>query len=136
MMPKILLVDDDTNYRKLIKETLCLSLPSLCVKEAGDGEEAIRLAGEHPGLIDLLITDVKMPGASGFEVARTLARKWEGMKTLFISGYAQELADGIENLPPGARFLPKPFARSEFLQNVNALLPGRVRGAAAKSSGT
>ena len=132
--PTVLLVEDQAAVRRLLFDYL-ISAGSI-VLEAGDGEEAIRLAGEHPGLIDLLITDVKMPGASGFEVARTLARKWEGMKTLFISGYAQELADGIENLPPGARFLPKPFARSEFLQNVNALLPGRVRGAAAKSSGT
>ena len=42
MTLNILLVDDDINYRKLIKETLCLSLPSLCVKEAGDGEEALQ----------------------------------------------------------------------------------------------
>jgi two-component system cell cycle sensor histidine kinase/response regulator CckA len=116
----ILLVDDQKDVRGLL---LAYLENSGCkILEAENGEEAIKIARDYPGTIDLLITDVRMPKATGFEVARALSSHRGVTKTIFISGYAQDLVDGRENLPSGARFLPKPFAKRDFLQNVSDLL--------------
>jgi PAS domain S-box-containing protein len=116
----VLLVEDQESVRRLLRDYLFNS--GYVVLEATNGEEAIRISGEHDGAIDLLITDVMMPRASGFEVARALAECRAGMKVMFISGYAEELENGLESLPAGARFLPKPFARTDLLKNVSDLL--------------
>ncbi len=122
---KLLLVEDQDNVRGLLREYLANA--GYIVLEARNGDEAIRIADEHSGPIDLLITDVMMPGANGFEVARNVFAGRPGIKTIFISGYAQELVDGVVNLPPGARFLPKPFSKTELLQKVSSLLLGREK---------
>lgn len=116
----ILLVEDQEGVRSLVRAYLTGS--GYKVLEAENGEEAIRVSKAYTGAIELLITDVVMPKAGGFEVARALAEQRPGIKTIFISGYAQELLDGRQSLPPGARFLPKPFARRDFLRNVSELL--------------
>jgi len=116
----VLLVEDQESVRRLLCDYL---VGTGCnVLEATNGEEAIRIADEHHGPIDLLITDVMMPRANGFAVARALAERRAEMKVMFISGYAEGLENGLESLPAGARFLPKPFARSDLLKNVNDLL--------------
>jgi two-component system, cell cycle sensor histidine kinase and response regulator CckA len=116
----ILLVDDQKDVRRLL---LTYLEDSGCrILEAENGEDAIRIAREYPGTIDLLITDVVMPKANGFEVARKLVGQKGITHTIFISGYAQDLVNGLESLPAGARFLPKPFAKRDFLQNVSDLL--------------
>jgi len=119
----ILLVEDHEGVRDLLRAYL--SGAGYIVLEAGDGDEAMRISEEHEGPIDLLITDVMMPGASGVEIARSIAWTRTAMKMIFISGYARTLAEGSEKLPPEARFLSKPFARNELLQNVSALVAGR-----------
>jgi two-component system cell cycle sensor histidine kinase/response regulator CckA len=115
----ILLADDEKGVRNLLRGYLVRA--GYTVLEAGDGEEAIRIGNAHAGTIDLLITDVVMPKASGFDVARALSGQ-AGIRILFVSGHAQEFSDGHENLPAGALFLPKPFKRAEFLKNVRDLL--------------
>ncbi len=128
----LLLVEDQENVRGLLREYLCNA--GYAVLEAANGEDAMRVADGHVGPIDLVITDVMMPGANGFEVARHLAIARPAIKIIFISGYAQELVDGVADLPLGARFLPKPFARAELLQKVSTLLLGREKSRAVKAS--
>jgi two-component system, cell cycle sensor histidine kinase and response regulator CckA len=128
----VLLVEDQEAVRRLLRDYLVNT--GCSVLEATNGEEAIRISGEYDGAIDLLITDVMMPRASGFAVARRLAERRAGMKIMFISGYAEELENGLESLPAGARFLPKPFARTDLLKNVNDLL-GRGKVLTMRVSG-
>jgi two-component system, cell cycle sensor histidine kinase and response regulator CckA len=116
----VLLVEDQAGVRHLLREYLATS--GCKVIDAESGEDAIRIANEHAGPIDLLITDVVMPGANGFEVARELSERRAQMKIIFISGYAPELANGLEGLPKGARFLPKPLLKKDLLHNVSELL--------------
>jgi two-component system cell cycle sensor histidine kinase/response regulator CckA len=120
----LLLVEDQESIRGLLRNYLISA--GYNVLESANGEEALRIANEHAGPIDVLITDVMMPGPDGFEVAKTLTRRRAGIKVVFISGHAQEMIDGIENLPPDSRFLRKPFARNELLKKVNSLLMGRA----------
>jgi two-component system cell cycle sensor histidine kinase/response regulator CckA len=121
----ILLVDDQKEVRRLL---LSFLEDSGCkILEAENGEQAIKVIRDYDGTIDLLITDVRMPKATGFEVARALASQRGVTNTIFISGYAQDLVDGLESLPTGSRFLPKPFAKRDFLQNVRDLLSKKGR---------
>ena len=130
--PTILLVEDQHDVRRLLRAYLeeC----GCRILEAENGAEAIRIGREHPDPIHLLITDVVMPEAGGFEVARALHGQRGLTKTIFISGYAKELVDGLESLPDGARFLPKPFTKRDLLLTVGDLL-GRPGSLTMKMAG-
>jgi DNA-binding NarL/FixJ family response regulator len=85
MMPIILLVDDDTNFRKLIKDFLCLSLPSLCVKEAGDGEEALQKIGVCPP--DIIFMDIRLPGENGLVLTQKIKKKYPDVDIAILTSY-------------------------------------------------
>jgi two-component system, cell cycle sensor histidine kinase and response regulator CckA len=123
----VLLVEGQEEVRRLLSSNLAGA--GCRVLEADNGEDAVRMANQYKGRIDLLITDAVMPKASGFEVARTLSRQRSEMKTIFISGYLQDLRDGGENVPDGSHFLPKPFVKAELLRHVEGLLE-QVRASA------
>lgn len=127
----ILLAEDQSGIRRLVRDYLASS--GYAVLEAMDGEQAIQIATVHSGMIDLLVTDVIMPGASGLEVANAMTRQRPGLKTVFISGYAGEFDKGAGRLPAGARFLRKPFTKADLLRNVKDLLD-RERSLAMKAS--
>lgn len=116
----ILLVDDEDSVRGIILKILRRS--NYVVLEAASGESALKLAEGHPGNIDLVITDMFMPGMRGPELAQKLGLKRPGLRVLFMSGYAdQELKTGV---PAGANFLNKPFSGAELAKTVEAALKG------------
>ena len=85
MMPKILLVDDDTNFRRLIKDFLCLSLTSLCVKEAGDGEEALEKIEACPP--DIIFMDIRLPGENGLVLTQKIKKKYPAVEIDILTSY-------------------------------------------------
>ena len=85
MMPKILLVDDDSNYRKLIKETLCLSLSTLWVKEAGNGEEALQKIEVCPP--DIIFMDIRLPGENGLVLTKKIKKKYPDVDIAMLTSY-------------------------------------------------
>jgi len=109
----ILVVDDETGIRELIRRILLRE--RYRVLEAGSAEQALNIAQGQS--IDLLITDVMLPGIHGPELARRMQQTAPRLKTLFISGYT-----GEENVPAGARFLAKPFTLGSLLEKVRAAL--------------
>lgn len=116
----VLLVEDEDAVRNLAK--LVLSSGGYSVLEARDGEEALRVAAEHPGAIQLLVTDLVMPRLAGRQLAEMLSRSRPALKILLMSGYADQVA-----LPPGAAggnvaFLQKPFSPSAFARRVREVL--------------
>jgi signal transduction histidine kinase/CheY-like chemotaxis protein len=113
--PTILVVDDETGIRELIRKIL--RRERYRVLEAGTAEEA--LAAAQGQSIDLLITDVLLPGIHGPELARRMQQAAPKLKTLFISGYT-----GEEQVPAGARFLAKPFTLASLLEKVRETLAG------------
>jgi len=116
----ILLVDDEESVRGIIRKILRRS--NYAVLEAASGEAALKLAEAHKGTIDLVITDMFMPGMRGPEVAQKLGMKRPGLRVLFMSGYAdQDLKTGV---PAGANFLNKPFSGAELAKTVEAALKG------------
>ena len=75
----------------------------------GRGSEALLLDDGHPGRIDLLVTDVVMPGMSGPQVALEMTRRRPAIKVVFLSGYSDEALGARGVLDPGTVLLPKPF---------------------------
>ena len=111
--PTILVVDDEPGIRELIRKIL--TRERYRVLEAGSAEEALSAAQGQP--VDLLITDVMLPGMQGPDLARRMQQMLPALKALFISGYT-----GQERLPAGARFLAKPFTLATLLERVREAL--------------
>jgi two-component system cell cycle sensor histidine kinase/response regulator CckA len=95
------------------------------VLNARDGDEALSVATAHPTPIDLLLTDVVMPGMSGFALASRVAELRAGTKVLYISGYADDY-DGIKEglTDSGEPFLLKPFSQTALFKKVDEVLRG------------
>lgn len=109
----ILVVEDETGIRELIRKILARE--RYRVLEAGSAEEALTVSQGQS--IDLLITDVMLPGIHGPELARRMQQATPGLKTLFISGFT-----GEEKVPAGGRFLAKPFTLGALLEKVREAL--------------
>jgi two-component system cell cycle sensor histidine kinase/response regulator CckA len=115
----ILVVEDDDQVRGIVCRIL--RLHGYRVLEAGGGEQALELAGREPGEIDLLLSDVVMPGMSGVELADHLRRAQPGVRVLHMSGYTSGIAgpDPRATLP---ELIEKPFTAAELLARVRSLL--------------
>ncbi len=120
----ILVVDDEESMRSIMTDFLTqLGYHTL---SAPDGREALQLAEQHSGKIDLLLTDVKMGGLSGPELAEALLKKRPEAKVIFISGYPEESLAPNGVLRPGIVLLQKPFTMkllSAKLREVLGPLP-------------
>lgn len=116
----VLLVEDDAGVRRIARRAL--DLQGYAVLEATSGPEAIRLVEQHQGAIDLLISDVIMPGMSGRRLAEILHARCPELKVLFISGYNEEAIarHGIFASPDA--FLQKPFTLLTLAQKVRDAL--------------
>jgi len=116
----ILLVDDEQSVRTIVLKILRRAKYN--VLEAENGEAALQIAANHPGKIDLVITDMYMPGLRGPEVVERLAPTRPGLRALFMSGYADQ--DARTGVPLGANFLNKPFSGQELAAAVETVLKG------------
>lgn len=114
----ILLVDDEESVRSIVVKILLREKYNVLAAESG--EAALRISDSHPEKIDLLISDMYMPGLRGPEVAQALAPRRPGLRVLFMSGYADQ--DSRSGVPPGANFLNKPFSGKELGAAVEAAL--------------
>ena len=116
----ILLVEDDPVVRHVVR--LLLELEGDVVFEAKDGDEALTILANHQGQLDLLLTDVMMPGLSGAEVCDRVRIGRPGLPTLFISGFYPEAVFPDQKLPDDSAFLAKPFMPEELIDAVDTLL--------------
>jgi signal transduction histidine kinase/ActR/RegA family two-component response regulator len=89
---------------------------------ARGGEEAFAVLDGHPGSIDLLITDVVMPGITGKEVAERVAEQRPAIRVLYMSGYPESVVASQGVVDQGIRLMSKPFKPSELLDHVRAVL--------------
>ena len=116
----ILLVEDDPVVRHVVR--LLLELDGDSVLEARDGDDALSIVAGYHGALDLLVTDVMMPGLSGAEVCDRVRQARPGLPTLFISGFYPEAVFPDHRLPEGSAFLAKPFMPEELIEAVDELL--------------
>jgi CheY-like chemotaxis protein len=115
----VLLVEDEESVRQLVRETL--EAKGYKVLEAEHGEAALAMASGHHGPIDILITDVVMPGMSGRELAKQLCASDPEMKVLFLSGYTEDAIVHQGVLEPGTAFLQKPFTLQMLSRKVREI---------------
>ncbi len=113
---RILLVEDDPGVRGLMAELL--EARGYTVRAAGSPAEALAWAESSSEPLDLLVTDVVMPGMGGRDLAHRLAGLRPGLRVLFVSGFAADTLARQGEIGPGRRFLSKPFSGASLLDSV------------------
>jgi DNA-binding response OmpR family regulator len=119
----VLLIEDDQSLRDLLCETLEGAGYTVLVAQGGD--KALQIGDEYPGAIQLIVTDVIMPGLTGRQAAEKIKSSRSEVEILFISGYTSEAIAKHGVLEPGANYLSKPFAPDDLLRKVRDVLDGR-----------
>jgi CheY-like chemotaxis protein len=117
---ELLVVEDQAEGRRFVAEVLRGA--GCRVHEAEDAEEALQVA-EREDRLDLLLTDVSMPGMDGEELARELTRRLPGLRVLLMSGYSRR------EQALGWPVLAKPFGPERLVEEVRRALGGTGTGA-------
>jgi len=124
----LLLVEDESAVRHP-----ALEFQKQCgytVIEAKDGLQAIDVVHKPGGTVDLMVTDVVMPGMSGGQLAELLAEKYPDMKVLFVSGYSEQVVLRHQIASLHANFLQKPFTLKSLAAKVREVLDATTAAAA------
>jgi signal transduction histidine kinase len=122
----VLVVEDEPGVRSIAVEAL--TDLGYTVFEAEDGACALEILDRH-GSVDLLFTDVVMPGMTGRELAEQAIRRWPGVKILYTTGYTANAIVHGGRLDPGVSLLPKPYGTEELARKVRAVLDAADAGA-------
>ena len=122
----LLIVEDEEVILNLLKRTQEQLGYSVLV--ARDGKEALLVAEQHEGPIDMMITDIIMPKMDGYELAERLGPLYPKMSVLFTSGYSEVMlaAQARGHLPE--QFMHKPFDAEDLAKRVRAILDVRASG--------
>ena len=120
----ILLVEDESGLRTLAARILASA--GYRVLEAANGAEAEALFSRHTAAIDLVVTDVNMPGCSGPELCRRLQLRSPALRFLYMSGYTEQADVKLMKIEQRRAFVQKPFTASEFTSQVREALDLRV----------
>jgi two-component system, cell cycle sensor histidine kinase and response regulator CckA len=116
----ILLVDDEDPVRRLLR--ILLENDGYSLLEAPTGAKALHLAEHHDGRIDVLITDVRLPGMNGCELAHLLTQARPRLRVIYISGHAMEALSELGLVEPGQVLLQKPFKADDLRGKVREAL--------------
>jgi two-component system cell cycle sensor histidine kinase/response regulator CckA len=119
----VMVVDDEPQVRTLMERAF--QRRGFEVLSAGSAEEALPVFSEYVGHIDLLVTDIILPGKGGRELAETLTAMRPGLPVLYVSGYTESQVEHAALLAEGTAFLPKPFTTSELTSRAAELLTQR-----------
>jgi two-component system, cell cycle sensor histidine kinase and response regulator CckA len=128
----LLLVEDEAAVRQSTREFLILK--GYIVLEAKNGEDAVCIARDFAGPIDLMITDVVMPHMGGAKLAGQLAAERPRMKVLFVSGYAENTVLRHGAIDVTNSFLQKPFSLKALARKIREVLETAMCAAASASS--
>jgi hypothetical protein len=128
----VLVVEDEPAVRELIVRIL--NKHSFDVLQAEGGDSALRASDEHPGRIDVLLTDVIMPGMSGAELAERLSSRRPGTRILYMSGYTDDVIGEHGVLPEHTEFLHKPFNASQLVKRIRDVMSRPTPDAAEDGS--
>ena len=120
--PTVLLVEDDAMIRNLVSQTL--EMQEYTVLLAEEGWEGVKISRNHKGAIDLLFTDVVMPGMGGVELAVAVREMYPEVKVLYMSGYSRSQLEDEEGVPADAAILEKPFTPDKVVAKVRKVLAG------------
>jgi signal transduction histidine kinase/ActR/RegA family two-component response regulator len=128
----LLVVEDEAAVRRAVQRNL--ERLGYHVLPACDGEDALRIAGALEG-IDLLLTDVVMPGMDGPELAVRLRDRWAGLPVLFVTGYSADRLARTGAVGPHDRVLEKPYQLADLTRTIRNMLETRAAHAKTASTG-
>lgn len=122
---RLLVVDDESAVLKLV--TRILTTDNYDVSSADSGETAAQMI-EDPwfGPVDLLVTDLMMPGMNGRELAAFARQRNPNVRVLYITGFADSLFKGLQELGGGESFIEKPFGAEGLLEATRLLMFGHI----------
>jgi len=122
---RLLVVDDEAPVLRLV--TRILATDNYDVTSAESGVAASRVI-QQPGFagVDLLITDLMMPGMNGRELAAVVRNANPQVRVLYITGFADTLFTGVKELGPGESFIEKPFGAEGLLEATRLLIFGQI----------
>jgi two-component system cell cycle sensor histidine kinase/response regulator CckA len=116
----ILVVEDDDAVRRMTR--MFLEINGYTVVGARNAADAIQLMERHKGSIEMVLTDVVMPGMKGRELVEQLVKLHSGLKVLYMSAYTEDAAINFGILGPGSAFIEKPFNADELTRKVREVL--------------
>ncbi|HEY8670114.1 MAG TPA: response regulator, partial [Terriglobales bacterium] len=116
----LLVVEDEPAFRDLLRETL--QAAGFRVLVGTDGVDALQVAEQHDGPIQLLVTDVIMPRMSGPELAKSLKEVRPQIRVLYLSGYTDDKLGSVSELDRELALLQKPFDLRELIEKIREIL--------------
>jgi CheY-like chemotaxis protein len=119
--PLVLVVDDDPGVRAVTSRLL--SGAGYAVLDAEDGRGALDLLQHVAPAVDLVLTDLRMPGMSGTQLARAVSELRPDLPVLYMTGFSEDLLDRLPDDARGTRVINKPFENDEVLRLVARWLP-------------
>lgn len=122
----VLLVEDESHLRTLAEEIL--HRYGYTVLSASSVKDGLRVSAQHPGPIDLVLTDVVMPGGSGRDLAEQLVKTRPDVKVIYMSGYTDDAIVHHGVLAPGTLFLQKPFTPQALARKIRETLCNQAAG--------
>ena len=125
---RLLVVDDEVPVLKLV--TRILATDNYEIASAESGEAALRVM-QQPGFtgVDLLVTDLMMPGMNGRQLAAVVRKTNPHLRVLYVTGFADTLFTGVQELGPGESFIEKPFGADGLLEATRLLMFGQISNA-------
>lgn len=131
-MANILIAEDEDALRHLVSRALRLDGHE--VSAAEDGEDALERLQEADGRFDLVLSDIRMPGLTGIELAHAIAVRWPHVKVLLMTGYAEqkEAAEDLASIIEGV--LDKPFAIGDVRRQVCEIVATAAEEAGRRSA--
>ncbi|MET0422639.1 MAG: response regulator [Actinoplanes sp.] len=121
--PTVLVVDDEEDLRDIMRRML--ERRGFDAIIAGDSQQAIAVCREHPGEIDVLVTDLGLPGVTGGELSKTATDLRPGMSVIYISGLPKEMAVAEGQIGDDATLVKKPFSTELLIEALRAVLDKR-----------
>jgi DNA-binding response OmpR family regulator len=127
---RVLIVDDEHPVLKLLVRVL--SVDNYEIQSTDSAIEAAKLL-DQPDFrgVDLLVTDLMMPGMNGRELAALVRQRHPGARVLYVTGFADTLFTGVQELGEGESFIEKPFGAEGLLEAVRLLMFGHISGGEA-----
>ena len=122
--PTVLVVDDEEDLRDIMQRMLERRGFSTLI--AGDSQKALAVCREHPGDIDILVTDLGLPGVSGGELSRSATELRPAMRVVYISGLPKEMAVADGLIEPDALLVKKPFSTELLIDALRSVLTERA----------
>lgn len=122
---RLLVVDDEGPVLRLVERIL--SMENYEIRTADSGPAAVRLLDEpSAGGVDLLVTDLMMPGMSGRELAAVVRQRYPSVRVLYQTGFADNLFAGVQELSSTESFIEKPFSAVGLLEATRLLMFGYI----------